>query len=105
MALISDFSPLEDSMAHTITLSDEEYERLTQAAQLFEQTPHEMVSRWIAWLPQPKPLMTREEVEQWWAEHRRFVASLKPGEHSYNDNDDDEAIAEEAYATHADESE
>jgi predicted transcriptional regulator len=48
MALISDFSPLEDSMAHTITLSDEEYERLTQAAQLFEQTPHEMVSRWIA---------------------------------------------------------
>jgi hypothetical protein len=45
-------------MAHTITLSDEEYERLTQAAQLLAQTPHETVSRWIAWLPQPKPSMT-----------------------------------------------
>lgn len=46
--------------------------------------------------------MTYEEVEQWWVEHQRFVASLKPGEHSYNDSDDDEAIAEETYATHTD---
>ena len=58
-------------MAHTITLSDEEYERLTKAAQLFAQTPHQMVSRWIAWLPQPKPPMTREEVEKLLGKPRR----------------------------------
>jgi len=27
-------------MAHTITLSDEQYERLTKAAKPFAQTPH-----------------------------------------------------------------
>jgi hypothetical protein len=39
MAVISDFPHGEDSMARTITLSDEECERLTKAAQLLAQTP------------------------------------------------------------------
>jgi hypothetical protein len=88
-------------MAHTVTVTDEQYERLRAAAQRSSRSVEEMLDDILHWLPGPQRSVSAEEYEQRWASFWPLVGSIQHGQPLPNE-EIDELIDEEAAETHAD---
>lgn len=54
-------------MAYTVTLSDEQCERLQAAAQRSSRSVEQVLDEVLQWLPEPSRAVSAEEHEQRWA--------------------------------------
>ena len=89
-------------MAHTITLSDEQFERLQAAAQRLHRPPEQVLADLLNWLPEPRQLgMSADADDQRWAGFWSLVGSIRHGQPLTNE-EIDELIGEEAADPHAD---
>jgi hypothetical protein len=86
-------------MAHRITLTDEQYDRLRAAAEVLHATPDQVVADLLAGLPEPKAPLPREEYDRRWVAFFQLVGSIKHGA-SVTNEEIDEVIGEEAADTH-----
>ena len=88
-------------MAHTITLSDEQYERLAQAAHQMRRAPDDVLADLVNALPAPQYPLTPAETQRRWAEFFALAGSIHQGAPLTN-AEIDALIGEEAAETHAD---
>ena len=86
-------------MAHSIILTDEQYDRLQAAAEVLHATPDQVVADLLAGLPEPKSPLPREEYDRRWEAFFQLVGSIKHGAPVTNE-EIDEVIGEEAADTH-----
>jgi hypothetical protein len=86
-------------MAHTITLTNEQYNRLRAAAEAAHATPDQVIADWLGWLPQPKTPLPRDEYNRRWADFFQLVGSIKQGTPVTNE-EIDEVIGEAAANPH-----
>lgn len=91
-------------MAHTITLSDEEFERLQTVARLYQRSAEQLLSDLLSSLSPAMLPPSDEEYRQRWAAFMSAVGSIQHGAPLTNEQID-ELIGEEAAETHATESE
>lgn len=90
-------------MTHTITLSDEQFERLEAAARLYQRPIEQVISDLLAGVITQAPPLSADERARRWDRFMRLVGSIQHGAPLGNDAID-ELIGEEAGETHADES-
>jgi hypothetical protein len=90
-------------MAHTITLTDEQYDRLRGAAEVLHRTPDQVVADLLGELPVPRTQLPHEEYERRWDSFFQLVGSITLGVPITNE-EIDEVIGEEASNTHDDRS-
>lgn len=85
-------------MAHSITLSDDQYARLQAASRFYHQTPEQVMDTPLSGLPMPMHMLADEEYARRWGVFMQVVGSIKRGKPLTNE-EIDELIGEEA-ATH-----
>ena len=89
-------------MAHTITLTDEQYARLQAAAEHVQQPAEEFLAEWLNGLTSGGPApVSDEEYTRRWAAFWPLVGSITQGQ-PLSSADIDELIGEEAADAHAD---
>ncbi len=89
-------------MAHTFTLTDEQYARLKAAAGRVHMTADDMLAEWLDSLTATGSLsVSDEEYTRRWAAFWPLVGNITRGQPLSSD-DIDELIGEEAADTHAD---
>jgi hypothetical protein len=86
-------------MSHSITLSDEQYDRLQAAAALLRRTPEQVVADLLGGLPYRTHQQSREEYEQRWETFFQLVGSIRQGGPVTNE-EIDEVLGEEAADPH-----
>src|SRR5262249_23532218 len=92
----------DGTMAHTITLTDEQFARLQAAAQHFHRPPEQVLADLLNWLPEPRQLgMSAAADAQRWADFWSLVGSIRHGQ-PFISEEIDELIGEEAADPHAD---
>lgn len=87
-------------MAHTVSLSDEQYARLEAAAKIANTTPDAVVADLLGWLPAVKAQLSTEEYARQWDAFWHVVGSIKHGQPLTSD-EIDELIGEEIVNDHA----
>jgi hypothetical protein len=87
-------------MAHTITLTDEQFERLRAAARLSHRTPEQVVTDLLAVLPAASAPVSPEEYDRRWESFLQLAGSIRDGA-SLTNEEIDELIGEEAADPHA----
>lgn len=90
-------------MAHTIDLSDEQFDRLEAAAALYGRPARQVIADLIAGLPVRNISVSAEEYDARWTDFMQLVGSIQHGAPLTNE-EIDELIGEEAAETHAAES-
>lgn len=88
-------------MAHNITLTDEQYDRLQAAAEKLHATPDQVVADLLAGLPAPEPPLSPKDYDERWEAFFQLVGSIKHGAPLTNE-EIDELIGEEAADSHDD---
>jgi hypothetical protein len=88
-------------VAQTVTVTDEQYERLQAAARRSNRSVEQVLDEVLQWLPEPQRTVSAEEYEQQWASFWPLVGSIQHGQPLTNEEIDD-LIGEEAAETHAD---
>jgi hypothetical protein len=86
-------------MAHSITLTDEQYDRLRSAAEALHATPDHVVADLLAGLPEPKAPLPQDEYDRRWDAFFQLVGSIKHGA-PVTSEEIDELIGEEAADSH-----
>ncbi|HZC77788.1 MAG TPA: hypothetical protein VE258_08575 [Ktedonobacterales bacterium] len=86
-------------MAHTITLTDEQFERLRAAARLSHRTPEQVVADLLAVLPAASPPVSPEEYDRRWEAFLQLAGSIRDGT-AMTSEEIDELIGEEAADRH-----
>jgi hypothetical protein len=87
-------------MAHTITLTDEQFARLQAASHLYNRTLEQVVADLLSGLPEPRQPIAGEEYERRWGEFMQLAGSIRHGKPLTNE-EIDELVGEEAADTHA----
>jgi hypothetical protein len=92
----------DETMTHTISLTDEQFERLQAAAQRLQRAPEQVLADLLSWLPQPTQLgAAAAPDDQRWADFWALVGSIRHGQPLTNEQID-ELIGEEVADPHAD---
>lgn len=86
-------------MSHSITLTDEQFDRLQAAAALLRRTPEQVVADLLGGLPSRTHQLPSEEYNQRWAAFFQLVGSIRHGGPVTNE-EIDEALGEEAADPH-----
>jgi hypothetical protein len=86
-------------MAHSITLTNEQYDRLHAAAEALHRTPDQLVADLLSALPAPAAPLLPEEYDRRWETFFQLVGSITHGAPVTNE-EIDELIGEEAADSH-----
>ena len=91
-------------MAHTITLSDEQYAKIAAMAQALRLKPEAIISELFDDLPEPRPVWTDAEYAARWHDFKRLARTFSSGGKldALTADEYDEALAEEAMASNDD---
>ncbi|MEO7002576.1 MAG: hypothetical protein ABI068_12235 [Ktedonobacterales bacterium] len=88
-----------NAMTHTMTLSDEQFNKLEAASHLLRRTPNQILADLVDTLPMPHQPLLHEEYQRRWDEFFAVVGSIQHGA-PLTGEEIDELIGEEAAHTH-----